>query len=141
MPRSSSSSRLRAAAIVSRTSLTPAVTADSATKWRSVDDATTLASVVFPVPGGPHRMIDDSRSASIRARSGAPGPSRWGWPTISSSVRGRIRAASGAWAASRSSSGDGGAAGARFPGALRAGTRGRLPSAPVPGRTTYSCIR
>ena len=54
------------------------------------------ASVVLPVPGGPQRITDDSRSASIRVRSGRPAARRWSWPTISSSVAGRSRAASGA---------------------------------------------
>ena len=31
------------------------------------------ARVVLPVPGGPQRITDDSRSASMRARSGRPG--------------------------------------------------------------------
>ena len=31
------------------------------------------ASVVLPVPGGPQRMIDCSRSRSIASRSGLPG--------------------------------------------------------------------
>src|SRR5438477_372680 len=35
--------------------------------------AISMASVVLPVPGGPHRITDDSRSASIRLRSGLPG--------------------------------------------------------------------
>jgi hypothetical protein len=76
VPLPSSSSRARAAAITSRTSFTPAVAADSETNWRFVRDATTDASVVLPVPGGPHRRIDDSRSVSMRARSGAPRPRR-----------------------------------------------------------------
>ena len=39
----------------------------------------------------------------MRTRSGRPGPSRCSWPTTSSSVRGRSRAASGARRSSRSS--------------------------------------
>ncbi len=61
----------------------------------AVVPAMSRASVVLPVPGGPQRITDDSRSASIRARSGRPGPSRWSWPTTSSSVAGRRRSASG----------------------------------------------
>ena len=53
------------------------------------------ASVVLPVPGGPQKMIDCSRSRSIASRSGRPGASSSSWPSISSSVRGRIRSASG----------------------------------------------
>ena len=96
VPRPCSPSSWRAPSTTSRTSFTPAVTADSGTKCLDVAAATTVASVVLPVPGGPHRMAEVSRSDSIRARSGAPGPTRWRWPTISSRVRGRIRAASGA---------------------------------------------
>ena len=59
------------------------------------------ASVVLPVPGGPHRMIDCSRSRSIASRSGLPGASSSSWPTNSSNVRGRMRSASGAGAALR----------------------------------------
>ena len=70
---------------------------------QAVLESTTEASVVFPVPGGPHRMADVSRSVSMRARRGAPGPIRWVCPMMSSSVRGRSRAASGALAARRSS--------------------------------------
>ncbi len=49
-------------------------------------------------------MIDEMRSASIARRSSLPGPRMCSWPAYSSSVRGRIRAASGvaaaaAWAA------------------------------------------
>ena len=45
--------RVRASSITARTSLTPALRADSATKCRPDDVATRLASVVLPVPGGP----------------------------------------------------------------------------------------
>jgi hypothetical protein len=61
------------------------------------------ASEVLPVPAGPHRITERSSSASIRARRALWGPSTWPWPTNSSSVRGRIRAARGAsWSPSRS---------------------------------------
>ena len=40
---------------------------------RSVVSAMMRASVVLPVPGGPQRMIDCSRSRSIASRSGLPG--------------------------------------------------------------------
>ena len=79
--------------------------------------------------GGPQRMTDDRRSASMRARSGAPAPSRWGWPTISSSRPGRIRAARGACLASCSSTaGSNRLSECPASGILRAGTRGRLPA-------------
>src|SRR5262245_7855609 len=63
----------------------------------------TWASVVLPVPGGPHRMADDSRSDSTSTRRGRPGPTSSSWPTRSSIRSGGSRAASGAWRARRSS--------------------------------------
>ena len=96
-------SRSRAAASTARTSLTPALVADSSSKCDRVAWAMMWASDVFPVPAGPHRITDRSSSASISARSALCDPSTCPWPTNSSSVRGRIRAASGAsWSASRS---------------------------------------
>ena len=119
----------RADSMTSRTSLTPAVTAESDMNWRFVWVATTRASVVFPVPGGPHRMIDESRSVSISARSGAPGPTRCRWPTMSSSVCGRMRAASGACCSSRSCRADSNSvSGWAGLDARRAGTPARLPT-------------
>ena len=49
----------------------------------------------LPGSGGPQKITDDNRSPSIRARNGRPGASRWRWPTTSSRLRGRSRAASG----------------------------------------------
>ena len=74
--RSSIESRRRAISITSRMSLTPAVTADSRSNSRLVVTAMSSASVVFPVPGGPHKMMEDIRSASINLRSGPLGPTR-----------------------------------------------------------------
>ena len=51
--------------------------------------------MVLPVPGGPQKMIDCSRSRSIASRNGRPGPTSSSCPSISSSVRGRMRSASG----------------------------------------------
>ena len=51
----------------------PASTALKATKCACVVSAMRRASVVLPVPGGPQRMIDCSRSRSIASRSGLPG--------------------------------------------------------------------
>ena len=128
--RFSSASRWRAASMVARTSFTPAVTADMDAKCRSVWEAMTLASVVFPVPGGPHKMVDDSRSASISARSGAPGPTRCDCPTMSSKALGRIRAANGACSASRSASACSNRSSPSLaPETLRAGTLLRVPVA------------
>ena len=52
----------------------------------------------MPVPGGPYRTIECGRPSSIADRSADPSPSRCSCPTNSSSVSGRIRAASG-WSA------------------------------------------
>ena len=52
----------------------PASTALNDTNLARVSSATSRASVVLPVPGGPQRMIDCSRSRSIISRSGRPGP-------------------------------------------------------------------
>src|SRR5688500_9493753 len=73
----------------------PDRTALKATNSARVRSAIRRASVVLPVPGGPHRMIDCNRSRSIVSRSGRPGATSSSWPTISSSDRGRIRSASG----------------------------------------------
>ena len=63
-----------ASAITARISLIPESTALNATNRACVAVAISRASVVLPVPGGPQRMIDCSRSCSIAARSGRPGP-------------------------------------------------------------------
>ena len=62
--------------MTSRISFTPAVTADNRSKFLLVVDATNSAKVVFPVPGGPHTMIDDKRSDSIKRRNGPLGPTK-----------------------------------------------------------------
>ena len=89
--------------MTARTSLTPAVTADSSTKRRSAAVATRCASVVLPVPGGPQMIAESGPAAppepSMSRRSGLPGRSTLVWPRTSSRVRGRIRTASGAWPA------------------------------------------
>ncbi len=78
-----------------RKSATPALTADIPSKCAPVVAATICASVVFPLPGGPHRIIDGTASRSIAAAQRCPAPSSVSCPTNSSSVRGRILAASG----------------------------------------------
>ena len=89
-----------ASAITSRTSLTPALTAESPTKRAARPPgaafATSRARVVLPQPGGPQSSSEGSVPAPISARSGAPGATRCDCPAISSSVRGRMRSASGA---------------------------------------------
>ena len=54
-----------------------------------------LARVVLPTPGGPQKIMELASSRSIWTRRGLPGPMRCSWPTNSSSVRGRMRSASG----------------------------------------------
>ena len=63
-----------AAAITSLMSLMPASTALNETKRAFVRSATSRAIVVLPVPGGPQRMIDCSRSRSMASRKRPPGP-------------------------------------------------------------------
>ena len=89
-------SSARAESIAARTSFTPADTADTSTNRRSVCWLRIAAIVVLPVPGGPHSSRDIDWSPSISRRSGAPSARSCSWPTSSSSVRGRIRTASGA---------------------------------------------
>ena len=88
--------RCSAPASASRTSFTPAAVALSVTRCLAVVSARRRARVVLPVPAGPHRMEDGTRSDSASRRKGAPGATRWSWPTTSSRVRGRSRAARGA---------------------------------------------
>ena len=86
-----------ASARASRTSLTPAAVAESVIRCLAVVSASRRARLVLPVPAGPHRIDDPTRSDSASRRKGAPGPMRCSWPTTSSRVRGRRRAARGAW--------------------------------------------
>ena len=85
--------RRSASAMASRTSFTPAAVAESVVRCLAVVSARRRARVVLPVPAGPQRMEETTRSDSARTRSGAPGATRCSWPTISSSVRGRRRVA------------------------------------------------
>ena len=94
--RPSSRREASASAITALMSLMPESTALKAMKRARVMVAMRRAIVVFPVPGGPQRMIDCSASRSIAPRSGCPGASSSCCPTSSSNVRGRIRSASGA---------------------------------------------
>jgi len=50
------------------------MTALNDTNLARVTFAISLASVVFPVPGGPHRMIENSVSPAIARRSSRPSP-------------------------------------------------------------------
>ena len=89
------SSRARAAPTISRIRGTPSVTALNGTNTRCDVVATRWARVVLPLPGGPQKIIEPGTPRSIASRSGLPGASRCACPANSSSVRGRIRAASG----------------------------------------------
>ena len=66
---------VRARSTTSRMSLTPANTADSAWNSAAQDLATRRASVVLPVPGGPHSSIECSVAPPTSRVSGLPGPS------------------------------------------------------------------
>src|SRR4051812_11819074 len=96
-------SRSRARASTSRTSFTVAETADSSSNAAPVEAATIRASVVFPLPGGPYRIEEWTRSSSIARRNAEPSPSTCAWPTNSPSVAGRSRCASGATSLARRS--------------------------------------
>ena len=89
-------SRLIAAAMTRRISATLLSTPLSLTNSAFVMSAMTCASVVLPVPGGPEKMTEGNRSASIARRSNLPGARICSCPANSSRDRGRIRVASGA---------------------------------------------
>ena len=89
-----------ARAISSRKSFTPESTALIAAKRRPARSARRRASVVLPEPGGPQKMHEGSFAPlASTGPSGPLGPSRCAWPANSSRLRGRIRSASGASAA------------------------------------------
>ena len=93
-----------AAAMTSLISRMPLSTALKETNSECVRRAIRRASVVLPQPGGPHRIIEPRSSLSMATRNGLPGPSSACCPANSSSVRGRMRSASGAVAATASAS-------------------------------------
>ena len=68
----------RASSMTRRRSATPADTAESPTNRAFARRAAIAARVVFPVPGGPQRIIDGSCPASIALRSTRPSPTRCG---------------------------------------------------------------
>ena len=84
-----------ASAMTCLISFIPVSTAENSRNSAFVMCAMILASVVLPVPGGPQKMSEPVSSRSIWVRSGFPGAIRGSWPTNSSSVRGRMRSASG----------------------------------------------
>ena len=81
--------------MTSRISLMPLVTAEKSMNEAQVRRAITRAKVVLPTPGGPQKIIEGVRSASIMERRALPGPIWWDWPTTSSREAGRIRSARG----------------------------------------------
>ena len=94
--------RSLAASATRRRSATPAVTAETGSKWERVRPAMRLARVVLPEPGGPQSSSEGIWSASMARRRTRPGPTTWPWPTNSSKERGRMRAARGASRSMRS---------------------------------------
>ena len=93
----------RAPWMAARTSAVPELTAESCTRRAPVSAAMMRASVVLPLPGGPKKIIEKSSPPLIAARSTVPSPTMCAWPTNSFRPRGRMRAASGAPAATCSS--------------------------------------
>src|ERR1700704_6664250 len=55
-----------------------------------------LATVVLPVPGGPHKIIEGTLPCAMAARKILPLPVKCCWPTNSSRDCGRSRSAKGA---------------------------------------------
>lgn len=53
------------------------------------------ARVVFPTPGGPHKIKENKCFSSMAILKGIPSPTRCCWPTKSSSESGRILEARG----------------------------------------------
>ena len=74
---------------------TPAVTALMRSNFAEVVWAIKRASAVLPVPGGPKRMIEDRRSASIILLNILPSPRICSWPMYSDKERGAMRNAKG----------------------------------------------
>ena len=68
--------RSRAASNTFLRSATPVKMAESGSKCRSVWSASSLASVVLPQPGGPHRIIEASRRAATMRPIGPSGLTR-----------------------------------------------------------------
>ena len=81
--------------ITSRTSLTPALTAERVKNSRSKVCEIIFANVVFPTPGGPHKMNEDKLPVSIILRRMQFSPTRCRWPAYSERFLGRMRSGSG----------------------------------------------
>jgi hypothetical protein len=88
--------RFVAAAMTRRISATLLSTPLIRMNFACVISAMMRANVVLPLPGGPEKITEGNRSASIARRRSLPGARMCSWPTNSSSERGRIRVASGA---------------------------------------------
>jgi hypothetical protein len=67
----------RASVITLRASATPLEVADRVMSWAPTVSARRCASVVLPVPAGPHNTIDGRAPRSISFWSARPGPTRW----------------------------------------------------------------
>src|ERR1041385_392215 len=94
----------RASAIAPRRSLTTEESAECAMNRASALSASKRARVVFPVPGGPHKISDGIVAPpSINRRNTRPSPTRCSWPPNSPSVRGRMRSDGGAGVFDRAS--------------------------------------
>ena len=74
------SRRARAASNTFLRSATPEKIAEICSKCRSVACASSRATVVLPVPGGPQKISEPSVRVSSMRVSAPSGPSRWSWP-------------------------------------------------------------
>ena len=63
-----------------------ASTAENGTNWDFVCCATSPAKVVFPQPGGPQKITEESSSRSIAFLKGRPRPTTSSCPTRSSKL-------------------------------------------------------
>ena len=82
--------------IIFLSSETPEVTALIVSRWKFDVEVIRFASVVLPVPGGPHKINDGILPASILFLSGLSLSVKWACPTMPSKLVGRILAAKGA---------------------------------------------
>ncbi len=89
------SRRARASSNTFFRSATPVKIAEICSKCRSVACASSRATVVLPVPGGPQNTSEPSERVDSMRVSAPSGPSRWSCPTTSSSFCGRSWSASG----------------------------------------------
>ena len=77
-------------------SATPEKIAEICSKASPVSPASSRATVVLPVPGGPQKIIEPSEPERIIRVSAPSAPVRCSWPTTSARFFGRSRSASGA---------------------------------------------